>query len=515
MQSQEESPFAKGQSGIIANSLKQAPLPPYTLSKEGSQELREQISKELSLDEGDNRYHDLFECLCEYVASQNNAHIYFQRFFLYALKAGIQQVPSESNLKYCTASLLEKLKDNNYGEITLTKLGNQIESFVLKDPCFSTLSDYLGKFYGKHANYNRTASQLPKILFFPTSKALSKKFNFSIERVESNSQVLMADDINEETLAETYGMGKLLILRFPKSESSEPFEVVLGDNDVQKIVVNCLIPILFEVVNNYPNLRQVLKEDFAKQIGGKSADFYRAMESHQGPYNDDFITWLLNFERFIEQSNFIEYPDRFLSHEEKDKYLVRKLANFVPKILRLVSVYIHGIIKHQKKIEKQEQDKKEDQKLIVRHLCEGIKILKSKGKVPGVNESTYPLVLFDNIVRIKDISGQKILKDKYTEADILALLSLRDNKTAKIVELNIEGNNYYFHRWRLIDIFYSSLTSETARMQQTLIDNWAANPKTVPKFNNFIFSYLKRVPNLTRCTLTSLAFWRGTRIRNC
>ena len=457
-------------------------LPTYLFEEDEKQN----IIRELSLEKGDDRYRDAFNCLCDYAIKENSPHLNFKDFFDYLLKTDMGKAFGQVNLKYNVEFLVKKLKEHHYVDMVKSKNEERILNFTLKEPCFLTIKQYLDGFYGKKNDYIADASQLSKVLLFPSYLTLSKKFNFSVERIISNSHVLKEDQISQDNL-EIDGLHKLLVLEFFNQNSEvnkiNSFEIVVGLNSVEKIVNNSLIPIVFELIEKNPKLKKAIEESYIKYEGGAPISFKEEFENI-GVHHKDFIKWISHCNRFIEDSDFIEHPNKFLVNLDIDKNLISKTKNFIIKSIKLISAYTHGFIMYERKIKKKNEDKEEDQKLVIKYLCDGIKEVKNK--MGGVSELSYKLATWNDICEINDLSGKKKLEEKYSNADILELLSLKNDNLPKIIELKMDGDKFYFHNWRTIDVFSSLLALESSSVYQNLIQEWSTcDVKRIPSIDKF------------------------------
>ena len=485
----EKSPLFKEMRKEVVDKYNQRGAIPIYLLEESE---KEHLIRSLSLEKGDGRYQDVFKCLCSYAVKENSPHLNFKDFFDYILRSEVGKTFGQVNLKYNVEFLIKNLEEHRYAEVIRSSNNDRILNFSLKDPCFLILTQYLDKFYAKKSNYDASVSQLKKVFFFPNYTALVKKFHFSIERIRSFSHIVTENDISKDNLNVENNPQKLLVLDFPNRnpefDKMESFEIVIGLNLVDKIIINTLIPIVFDIIEKNLNLKKTLDESFIRRGEKVPIDFNKKQSGNLDIYSKEFAKWISNIQAFIEDLGFLENPNKFLSGSSNDRISIKKNKNFIYKSVKLIFVYTHNFIRHEREIKKRNEDKQEDQKLIVKYLCDGIKEAKNKISGTGISELSYRLATWNDIISVNDLSGRKTLEEKYSYSEILELLSIKDEDAniSKIIEIKANDNKFYLHCWRLLDVFCSALLLESNRVYESILLKWSScNPKEIPPLDKF------------------------------
>jgi len=473
-------------------------LPTYTYQDEAGEKERKNIARELFFRQQDQKSAAIFSDICTFTQKIKKSSFSFSDMFDFLLHKGSTNITVEINLKAAINSVLSILSENKYAEIIYQNDNEDLPQHVtLHDPVILKIKNYILDFYGASSDFTVGPSQILKFFSFPCIAGTVSRLNVSAEKITFLSQSITHSEFHEHNLPPLSAEKHFYSLSFFDAIDT-PVDIIFPSELPLNIVCKkILIPFLLHVQNTNLRMKDAIEGQFCT-IHKMTPEIFSDIGTEKiNPSSSVFFNWIESYKKIVTGQEFLASPSRFVSQEFLSaKTPQGKNVFYLLQAACMARHYLFNENDRNKKIKNETEAELKDKNIIFNFLIE-----KCRKKITHDtdNNSEYRIIHYPATIRdlenIKDITGTQTLFQKYNTEGIKKILSsaYEKNQSAEkkdaapyIFRIVTDQETFYFHRWRLIDIFYSELPSEKIRVLNKLINQWVLlDEKQIPKESNF------------------------------
>ncbi len=449
---------------------------PFYLMEPQPNEAIDTIISELFYRQQDARHSKVFQALCLYAQKKNLAQLNFDPLSQFIYEKGQTGISTAINLKTTLTEVIQTLEKNGYASFSLSADSEKIESLTLMDPTYGKIKQNLAEAYSFENIQTQVSPPIVTVGHFPNLTSLTTRFNLSPEQVQA-----LFLNVNETEFSQVFfdtHPNQLLQVLF-QDGSSKPFDIVLCTEFNLALIAKHAAQLIIQFTANNSRyadeIRSRLKQIPEMNKYSLESVIQDLQSTSEITPEAKFLNWAAANDNVAGSAEFKSHPERFINTAIDETTTSLKFAYIIQ-----ATTFFHHFLLNTRESLKQKQwateAEAQDRKNIITFLIQAARRQVSMPSASGQEsyESIFVPVTLESLLTLKDSSGKMTLGEKYSEERFIQMLRVENNESVPlIIRLGVEGETYFFHRFRLIDVVYAELSNERFRIKKKLAQQWA------------------------------------------
>jgi len=406
----------------------------------------------------------ILEHFFKFARTRKNGRIKIQAIINFVM--GLPGCAIKENARKQVMLLIAALVKNKYCDLIFEGPINdqKVKEFILKNKGEIFAPVIINKSRFRLSQLYADQNTIIKIRKFPDNNILFKLIKEKLSEADQAQifQQISSDKIDDETFSELAKDSRTVIIEFQekKGEKDFIFQIIV---DPQKDLNSQIKAFFFPMLKAFQDSNLEIKH---KLTGSNEAfDFNKIIndiahlvqEKDPNIDNSAFYKWIDSFEKIMKDLS-SQVPEKF--------YVAYQAACFIRH--NLFNTYE---LQRAKKLEQEKRDK--DKLALVSQL---LKTYETNiiGEPPK-KILLYKAVTLGDIKGFSDHNKKELLGKIYTDDEIRSFLDIYKKEGKHIPDILQYSKNdtiYYFHKWRLLNVFYTERRATSEEFRKRIVKQW-------------------------------------------
>lgn len=460
------------------------PLPHYIGKEENALTVQDSIVNELFYRQQDERVAAVFRASCRLADKNGSSKIIYTELFDYLLRKDNPGVSVEISLHSAIKETFHMLSEAGYVRIINGNTNSEYPyAYLFILPQIAKISKWLKSVYNVSGSWQLANFPYPRPL--PNIALVARQFEIVPDLLSQYIKFFSPDELRNKSLDEMETGYEFISVRFKDVVEGVTDVLLPIELNINQFAKSFLLPMVREVLDKNIRFREEVRAEFQKDIVVRDLKPEEAFHAVFDFNDTKLLNSVMVLKKYIMGSTFSEDYQRVLG---RDFFSEGRTPLYLLQAVFLLEAILFNL-KEDVTLSKTKADTQLiDFDHIIRYLIENCRDKVSDDE--GFGGFQYYPVTIDMIGKLNDITGKKTLHDDYSSEEIENLVLNTRKKEKELVPFISRIDNgdefLYFHRWRLIDIFYTERMRESARLFKYYVEEWSLlRSKEIPSEEHF------------------------------